>query len=187
MNGKMLVERDPDLRAIDLAAFPVWKREAVSPEEDVRRTLLMSLETRLRRFRPLQASPYSLRSPRPRLLAPKDRNAFQVMYDFITLNFRDQIRVEDIAGAAGLHPNYAISLFKEKCGINIVALVTMLRVYEAQRLILTTERKIIDVAMDTGFSSMSNFYKSFQKLTGRNPSDYRRVVYPTRNERRARL
>ena len=41
------------------------------------------------------------------------------MYDYITLNFRNPISVEEIAETAGLHPNYAISLFKEKCGTNI--------------------------------------------------------------------
>jgi AraC family transcriptional regulator, melibiose operon regulatory protein len=184
MNGKMLVEREPDHRAIDLASFPVWKRELASRQEDVRRTLLMSLEARLRRFRPMEASPYSLGSSRPRLLAPRDRSAIQAMYDFISVNFREPIRVDDVAEAAGLHPNYAISLFKKKCGINIVALVTMLRVYEAQRLILTTDRKIIDVAMETGFRTMSNFYKSFRKVTGRSPGDYRQTVHPARAELR---
>ena len=103
----------------------------------------------------------------------KDRNAFKSMYDYIMLNFSNPISVESIAEAAGIHPNYAITLFKEKCGINISALVTMLRVYEAQRLILTTHRKMVDVAMDAGFNTMSNFYKSFRKVTSKNPSDYR--------------
>ena len=178
MNGRILVEADQELRAIDLAAFPVWKREAVSSEPDVRRTLLMSLEARLRRFRPREASADSLHPTQPKTLVLKDKNAFKSMYDYITVNFRNPIDVDSIAEAAGLHPNYAISLFKKKCGINISTLITMLRVYEAQRLILTTNQKIVDVAMDTGFNSMSNFYKSFKKITSKNPSDYRQVAYP---------
>ena len=177
MNGKILVEADQQLRTIDLAMFPVWKREAASSEQDVRRTLLMSLEARLRRFRPREASADSLHPTQPKTLVLKDKNAFKSMYDYITVNFRNPIDVSSIAEAAGLHPNYAISLFKKKCGINISTLITMLRVYEAQRLILTTNQKIVDVAMDTGFNSMSNFYKSFKKITSKNPSDYRQVAY----------
>jgi len=180
MNGKILVESDQELRSIDLASYPVWKREASSLQQDVRQTLLMSLESRLRRFRPMAASADSLHPPQPKLLVHKNKNAFKSMYDYITLNFRNPIDVKSIAKAAGLHPNYAISLFKEKCGINISTLITMLRVYEAQRLILTTDQKIVDIAMDTGFNSMSNFYKSFKKVTHKNPSDYRQVVYPSR-------
>lgn len=179
MNGKILVESDPELRAIDLAMFPVWKREATSAQQDVRRTLLMSLEARLRRFHPLESSADSLHPTLPKTLVLKDKNAFETMYDYITVHFRNPIDVNSIAEAAGLHPNYAISLFKKKCGINISTLITMLRVYEAQRLILTTNQKIVDVAMDTGFNSMSNFYKSFKKITSKNPSDYRQVAYPS--------
>jgi AraC-like DNA-binding protein len=183
MNGKILVESDQELRSIDLASYPVWKREASSSQPDVRQTLLMSLESRLRRFRPMGASADSLHPPQPKLLVHQNKNAFKNMYDYITLNFRSPINVTSIADAAGLHPNYAISLFKQKCGINISTLITMLRVYEAQRLILTTDQKIVDIAMDTGFNSMSNFYKSFKKITYKNPSDYRQVVYPLRGFR----
>jgi AraC-like DNA-binding protein len=180
MNGKILVESDQELRSIDLASYPVWKREASSLQQDVRQNLLMSLESRLRRFRPMEAPADSLHPPQPKLLVHKNKNAFKSMYDYITLNFRNPIDVKSIAKAAELHPNYAISLFKEKCGINISTLITMLRVYEAQRLVLTTDQKIVDIAMDTGFNSMSNFYKSFKKVTHKNPSDYRQVVYPFR-------
>ena len=186
MNGKILMESDRELRSIDLASYPVWKREASSTQQDVRQTLLMSLESRLRRFRPMEASADSLHPPQPKLLVHQDKNAFKSMYDYITLNFRSPINVKSIAEAAGLHPNYAISLFKQKSGINISTLITMLRVYEAQRLILTTDQKIVDIAMDTGFNSMSNFYKSFKKITYKNPSDYRQVAYPLRGFRQGK-
>lgn len=180
MNGKILVESDQELRSMDLASYPIWKREASSSQPDVRQTLLISLESRLRRFRPMEASADSLHPAQPKLLVHKNKNAFKNMYDYITLNFRTLINVESIAEAGGLHPKYAISLFKQKCGINISTLITMLRIYEAQRLILTTDQKIVDIAMDTGFNSMSNFYKSFKKITYKNPSDYRQVVFPLR-------
>ena len=155
------------------------KREASRSPQDVRRTLLMSLEARLRRFRPREAAADSLHPSQPKTLALIVKNAFKSMYDYITVNFKNPIDVTSIAQAAGLHPNYAISLFKKKSGINISTLITMLRVYEAQRLILTTNQKIVDIAMDTGFNSMSNFYKSFKKVTSKNPSDYRQVAYPS--------
>lgn len=183
MDGKVLIESDPQLRMLDLASYEVWKHEATSVKTDVRQTLLMSIEARLRRFRPMEASADSLLPPQPKALSGKERNAFKSMYDYITLNFRNPISVEEIAETAGLHPNYAISLFKEKCGTNISALITMLRVYEAQRLILTTNRKMVDIAMDAGFNTMSNFYKSFRKITSKTPKDYRAVTHRSLEER----
>jgi two-component system response regulator YesN len=52
----------------------------------------------------------------------------------------------------------------------------MLRIYEAQRYLLTSDMKIIDIAMEVGFGSMSNFYKYFKKTCGKNPKDYRKSV-----------
>lgn len=175
MNGRVLIESVPELRALDLASYPVWKQEAASAKRDVQQTLLMSIEARLRRFSPVETSPDSLTPPLSKPLAGKDRNRFKMMNDYITLNFREQISVDDIANAAGLHPNYAMSLFKEKCGINISASIIMLRVYEAQRLLLTTNMKMVDIAMDAGFNTISNFYKCFRKITSKTPKEYRSI------------
>ena len=82
--------------------------------------------------------------------------------------------VKDIAKAADLNPNYAVTLFHSKCGTHISDFIIMLRVYEAQRLLLTTDMKIIDIAMDAGFGSMSNFYKCFKRVCRKNPKEYRK-------------
>ncbi len=175
MNGRVLLESDRDLRDMDVAEFKLWKRETKNGSAESRRTMLLSLEARLRRFHYTTTSSHSPRGGTPKHLSSRDSGSFQKMYDFITLNFRNPIRVEEIAEEVNLHPNYAISLFKSKCGINIIDLVTMLRIYESQRLLLTTDQKIIDVAMDAGFGSMSNFYKSFKRLCGKNPHEYRNL------------
>ncbi|MDR1588387.1 MAG: helix-turn-helix transcriptional regulator, partial [Treponema sp.] len=70
----------------------------------------------------------------------------------------------------------AITLFRKESGINITDYILMLRIYEAQRYLLTSDMKIIDIAMEVGFGSMSNFYKYFKKTCGKNPKDYRKSV-----------
>jgi AraC family transcriptional regulator, melibiose operon regulatory protein len=186
MDGRLLMENEPELRRMDLSSYPVWKKETVSDSAEHHRTMLLSLEARLRRFSCRAESSEELgQSVVQKHLPSRDRKVFLDMYEYITRNFRGTIRIEHIAGAVGLHPNYAISLFKSKYGINIVDLITMLRVYEAQRLLLITDLKIIDIAMETGFGSMSNFYKSFCKLCGKTPREYRRAV--TRSSPPARV
>ena len=135
--------------------------------------MAMAVETRIRRFGASLTHPQDPRKSIQKYLTPKDKNSFMIMYDFITTHYKMQIHIDDIAGAANLNPNYAITLFKEKCGINITDLLTMLRVYESQRLLFTTDLKIIDIAMEAGFGSMSNFYKCFNKVCRRNPTDYK--------------
>ena len=95
---------------------------------------------------------------------------------FIARHYSQEITVEHIARAANLHPNYAMALFKEKCGLSLWEYVTRLRVSHAQYLLLTTPRTVGDIARDAGFASDSRFYAAFAKYAGCAPKFWRRQV-----------
>ena len=57
------------------------KREASRSPQDVRRTLLMSLEARLRRLLPREASADSLRPTQAKTLALNAKALFKSMHD----------------------------------------------------------------------------------------------------------
>jgi AraC-like DNA-binding protein len=167
LNGTIIMEKDEALRRIDIASFPVWMKEAADTEDLQRRIALnRSLEARIRRFggsaQPVMRT-FARKSAAPAGVPVKANKAFLYMLDYINQNYTNDIRVDDIAKSAGLHPNYAIALFRKESGINITDYILMLRVYEAQRLLLTSEMKIVDIAMEVGFGTMSNFYKYFKK------------------------
>lgn len=84
--------------------------------------------------------------------------------------------VETIAAETGINPGYAMRLFREIGGISIVSCLTQQRVALAQRLLLTTDAKIVDIAFDSGFTSLSSFYEMFARLCGQSPARYRRTV-----------
>jgi AraC-like DNA-binding protein len=177
LNGSVLTEHDEELRRMDIACFPVWMKEARDTANVQRRiALYRSFEARIRRFEGFSQSSVGFSKKIASAGGPPARanTAFLRMSDYITRNFKTNIHTEDIAEKAGLHPKYAISLFRKESGINITDFIMMLRVYAAQRLLLTSDMKIIDIAMDAGFESMSNFYKCFKKICGRKPKDYRK-------------
>lgn len=181
LNGSIIIEKDTRLRRMDIASFPVWIKEAADTVNIQRRIALnRSMEARIRRFggeaQPSLTS-FARKPTVPIHASVKGNKAFLCMVDYITHNYKDDdISIDDIAGSAGLHPNYAISLFRKESGINITNYILMLRIYEAQRLLLTSDRKIIDIAMEIGFGSMSNFYKCFKKICAKNPKDYRKSI-----------
>ena len=47
------------------------------------------------------------------------------------------------------------------------------RVSHAQRLLATTDMKIVDVAFDSGFTSISRFNDAFRRACGCSPREYR--------------
>jgi transcriptional regulator GlxA family with amidase domain len=52
--------------------------------------------------------------------------------------------------------------------------VNLLRLSYAQALLMQEDTNVLDVAMESGFRSLSAFNKSFRKISGKSPSDFRR-------------
>ena len=98
------------------------------------------------------------------------------MCDFIAENFLYDIDCVDIATAADIHPKYAMSIFKKSTGMTLNEYVNLLRLSYAQALLMDQDANVLRVAMDSGFGSLSAFNKSFRKLAGMSPSDFRKVA-----------
>jgi AraC-like DNA-binding protein len=98
------------------------------------------------------------------------------MCDFIAENFLYEIDSVDIAAAADIHPKYAMNVFKKSTGMTLNEYVNLLRLSYAQALLMKEDANVLRVAMDSGFGSLSAFNKSFRKLAGMSPSDFRRVA-----------
>ncbi|TPI09498.1 helix-turn-helix domain-containing protein [Mesorhizobium sp. B4-1-1] len=97
------------------------------------------------------------------------------MCDYIAENFLYDIDCVTIAGAADIHPKYAMSLFKKSTGMTLNEYVNLLRLSYAQALLMHEDANVLRVAMESGFGSLSAFNKSFRKLAGMSPSDFRRA------------
>lgn len=95
--------------------------------------------------------------------------------DFINAHFLDEIESVDIAAAVGIHPKYAMSVFRRTTGMTLSEYVNLLRLSYAQAKLMKEQANVIDVAMESGFGSLSAFNKSFRKLAGMSPSDFRKV------------
>lgn len=104
--------------------------------------------------------------------------------DFIADNFRHDIDVTDIAHSADLHPKYAMNLFRQSTGMTLSEYINLLRLSYAQALLISDdEANVLSVAMESGFGSLSAFNKSFRRIAGKSPSDFRRDYRPLREYR----
>ena len=93
---------------------------------------------------------------------------------YIAENFREDIDCLDIARSADIHPKYAMSVFKRSTGMSLGEYVTLLRLSYAQALLMDDGLSILQVAMDSGFGSVSSFNKCFRKTSGMSPSEFKR-------------
>ncbi len=92
---------------------------------------------------------------------------------YINENLCDPITLDEIAGQVAMTPTYFSTVFKKINGISPWQYITIKRVEEAIRLLKTTDTKVLDIALQCGFGSSSNFYKEFISITGKKPKAYR--------------
>jgi AraC-like DNA-binding protein len=95
---------------------------------------------------------------------------------FVARNYTSRIQVKDIAGCVGLHPDYAATLFRKTFGTTLNVLITRHRVAHAQRQLLTTDERIVNIAHDSGFDSLSRFNRAFKQIAGVTPRQYRKTL-----------
>jgi AraC-like DNA-binding protein len=102
--------------------------------------------------------------------------------DFIAENFRQDIDSADIAVSADIHPKYAMSIFRKSTGMTLNEYLTLLRLSFAQAMLINDDdANVLNIAMESGFRSLSAFNKSFRKIAGKSPSDFRRVYRSQHN------
>jgi AraC-like DNA-binding protein len=73
----------------------------------------------------------------------------------------------------GLNPNYTSGLFQKTFGTTISAFITEHRISHAQRLLITTDSKILEIALASGFNTLSRFNRAFLERCGCTPREYR--------------
>lgn len=101
----------------------------------------------------------------------------EALLRFIADNFTRPVSVNDIAAGVSLSAGRAMTLFKDVMGVSIKNHLTRTRLSHAKMLLSETDQKIVTVAMDSGFGSLSSFYQAFTEHNdGLSPAKYRRAM-----------
>ena len=89
-------------------------------------------------------------------------------------HFREEITTAELATALGYSPSYLSRYFKACFHIGIHQYLTIIRLKHAIMLLHEGQHNITFCAMESGFSSMRTFYRSFEKEFGCAPKEYRK-------------
>ncbi|SEM60133.1 AraC family transcriptional regulator [Paenibacillus sp. OV219] len=104
----------------------------------------------------------------------------QKPYDFTQLlhtlreRFQEPISVDEAARMVNLSKAHFCKVFKQVTGKTLIEYIHLLRVQEAERLLLDTNYPVTEIAERVGFSNMTYFGRVFKKMRSQAPSEIRK-------------
>ncbi|AOM78388.1 helix-turn-helix domain-containing protein [Pedobacter steynii] len=96
---------------------------------------------------------------------------------YILVNLHQELSVALLASRVNQNPDYFSRQFKIFTGERPAKYILDKRIERAQYLLATSRMTYSEIAIQTGFDSLSYFSKSFKKRTGMPPRAYKRQVY----------
>jgi len=168
LSGRVFMESDETRSAVDDSLMRDWNENLANGDRELQEIVEVEIEGRLRRMAHNQS---------PRRRSPIRRggeDALSRLLGAVCDGATEGCPVTELSRRAGLHPKYAMRLFRRECGTSLLKYLHQLRISHAQRLLLTTDLRITDIALESGFGSAAQFHEVFKSLTHSTPSALRR-------------
>lgn len=102
-----------------------------------------------------------------------DDNVLTKIIAYIDEHKSERVTMSETAAALGYSDKYLSRIINESAGFGFSTLLSTLRMEAASYLLKNTNRTIVDIAIECGFGSERNFYRTFKELTGFTPNEYR--------------
>jgi AraC-like DNA-binding protein len=176
LRGVLHCEPPPGRGRLDQDLFAQWEADLQKSRSEIKDVVLLEMRARVMRLAaalPPVPAVTSKSSHRHAALQDGGLNKVEQMACLLAQRYTEPLTVSDIGKAVDLHPNYAMSLFRKAFGATLIEYLTHQRVSHAQRLLATTDQKIVEVAFDSGFNSISRFNEAFRRICGCSPREYR--------------
>ena len=98
---------------------------------------------------------------------------FNSVMDYIDSHYMDDLNLDDIASSIGFSKYHFSRLFKQYTNYTFCAYITRRRIQIAQELLAQPDLSITEVALQSGFPSISTFNRVFKQAKNCTPSEYR--------------
>ena len=92
---------------------------------------------------------------------------------FLQANYRNKIRLDHLTRAIPLSVRQICRGFKAEMEMSVMEYLKILRLLHASHRLFDHRKKIIDVAYDCGYDSVSTFYQEFKRYYGLSPNQFR--------------
>lgn len=94
---------------------------------------------------------------------------------YVSQRYETDISLTELAQNAYLSASHLSFLFKKKLGVPFKALLAVVRIEKAKQLLAESrDLSVTEVSLNAGFGDLSHFERTFKRIVGVNPREYRR-------------
>ena len=100
---------------------------------------------------------------------------FDQIRDFTLKHCTENLSLDEISERSGFSKFYFSRAFKNYSGISYYRFLNICRINYSAELLIDPEISITEVAISSGFNSISSFIRMFKQIKGCTPTDYRKM------------
>ena len=97
---------------------------------------------------------------------------------YVNSNLSAKFTIDDVATEIGINKYYFCRLFKTLVGNTFTEYLTFARLIYAEKLMESSDKSILEISFESGFSSVQYFNKVYKKYRGITPNKYRKLHKP---------
>jgi AraC-like DNA-binding protein len=103
----------------------------------------------------------------------KEQQRMHKIYHYIETNYQKDIDVNRVAQLTNLTTAAFCRYFKKATHLTFTDFLNQYRINQAKKLLLH-DKNVTEACYESGFENLSHFNKTFKKITGENPSHFKR-------------
>jgi AraC-like DNA-binding protein len=108
-------------------------------------------------------------------LKGSDAQRMEIVHDYVSEHFHEEVSVSEVAELLHMTPSSFCRYFKPRANKTFGQFVTDIRIGHAKKLLVEDDMGIAQISFECGFNALSNFNKQFKNVTGKRPSEYRKL------------
>ena len=95
---------------------------------------------------------------------------------YLNVHYREDLALNDLSETFDISASHVIHVFKPLFGLSPIQYLIHRRIGEAQHMLRRTTQRADEIAAQIGIPNRIYFYRTFKRLTGLSPSQYRSAV-----------
>lgn len=107
------------------------------------------------------------------IVTPVDSRRVRKVQEYLNQNFKQEIRLPELAALVGMSPTAFSRFFKLRTGRSVTDYLIDIRIGYASRRLVDSLMSVAEICYDSGFNNVSNFNRIFKRKKGCTPKEFR--------------